>query len=90
MFRSDKFYFSGVPESVKVEQVGEGFKVILKCSNIKFKISNLNGVITSENIYYFTSKKEVAENLNRELSVEGVISTEDHNGNRNLITLKLK
>lgn len=90
MSKNDKFYFSGVPESIRVEPVGEGFRVIIGCKNIKFNLENLKGTIDNAPIYFFTSKEDVARNLNRELSIEGIISAPDLNGNRNLISLKLK
>lgn len=90
MYRNDTFSFSGVPESIDINRVGEGFKTILKCKNVKFNIANLSGLFDECEIYYFTSKQEIAECLNRELFIEGIIGAADNNNKRSLIALKLK
>lgn len=88
MTPSDSFSFSGVPECVEVLALGEGFKVKIRCKNIRFTIKNLVGSIDFCNVYYFTAKKEVAYSLKGYMDIEGVICT-DANDIKNLIALRI-
>lgn len=84
----DKFNFKGVPESVQVEELGDGFKIKIFCKNIYFNISNIEG-ITNATINYYTSSKEKTYLENKQIKVTGVIGKEtDHK--RELVALRLE
>lgn len=88
-FSCDNFTFQGKPESIDIKTKNEGFRVLMKCKGVEFQICNLKGTLDGE-IYFYTTKEEVVNNLDRELSIRGVIGTPDDNNNRTLIALVVR
>lgn len=87
-YRNGRFFFSGVPESIDIEPVGEGIKIALLCKNIEFEISNLTGILHEAKINYFTCNKNLVYELKNKIDTEGIITST--NDNKTLIALKLK